>query len=153
MLTQSLQDLYEEDFVLWIDQTAETIRQRDIKNLDWENLLTEIEALGREQRNKVESYLIPIIKHLLLYQYWHSEKDYCRQGWAEEIDNFRIELEILLRSKTLYNHGVSILERSYEKAKRSALRKTGFPPKTFPDQCPYSFAEIINFEFLPDSVD
>ena len=149
--SQALKDLYEKDFVLWIDQTAEQIRQGNINNLDWENLLAEIEALGREQRNKVESYLIQTIKNLLMYQYWQSEKVYCERGWIEEIDNFRIELEILLRSKTLYNYGISILENCYQKAKRSVIKKTGFSARVFPEKCPYTWEEVIDFDFLPES--
>jgi hypothetical protein len=152
MLTQSLQQLkmlYHEDFVLWVDQTSEQIRQGSLENVDWEHLLEEIEDLGREQKNKVESYLIQTIKHLLMYQYWTSEKAYCGQGWADEIDNFRIELEILFKSKTLYNYGASLMDTVYQKAKRAVIRKTGLSPSIFPQECPYSFQEILDFNFLP----
>ena len=70
--------------------------------------MEEVEDLGRAQKNKLESYLRQLLKHLLLYQYWESERDYCEQGWIEEIDNFRAELEILVRSKTFKN------ERDFE---------------------------------------
>ncbi len=152
MLTQSLQQLkmlYDKDFVLWVDKTSEQIRQGNLDNLDWEHLLEEIEDLGREQRNKVESYLIQTVKYLLMYEYWTSQRNYCGKGWADEIDNFRIELEILFKSKTLYNHGESLLDTVYMKAKRAVIRKTGLSSNTFPEQCPYSFQEVIDFDFLP----
>jgi hypothetical protein len=53
---------------------------------------------------KVESYLKQLLKHLLLYQYWESEWDLCQNRWKEEIRNFRDELELRLRSKTLSNY-------------------------------------------------
>jgi hypothetical protein len=70
MQVEELKQLYDQDFVLWIERTTEQIRRGEMKNLDWEHLLTEIEDLGREQRNQVESYLIQTVKHLLMYQYW-----------------------------------------------------------------------------------
>jgi hypothetical protein len=147
-LKQDLEQLYDEDYLLWIDRTAQQIRQRNIDNLDWEHLLEEIEDLGKSQRNAVESYLRQLLKHLLLYQYWIQQRDYCGQGWRDEIDNFRNELEILLRSKTLYNYAVSIFEATYQKARRSAFNKTQLD--IFPSQCPYSLERVLDPEYLPD---
>ena len=49
--------LYEQDYVEWLDVTLQQLQNRDIKHLDWTNLIEEVEALGSEQRHKVESYL------------------------------------------------------------------------------------------------
>jgi hypothetical protein len=148
-LKQGIEKLYEEDFVLWIDETLKHLQSRDEKSLDWEHLLEEIEALGREQRHKVESYLKQLIKHLLLYQYWQSERDYCGNGWKEEIRNFRDELELRLRSKTLYNYLLGRFDSIYSKARKMAIDKTGLPAETFPEDCPYTFEQILNANFLP----
>ena len=102
--TQANYQIYEQDYPEWLDITLNQLQNRDLENLDWEHLIEEITALGNEQRRKVESYLRQLIKHLLLYQYWESEKSYCAKGWIEEIDNFRSELDLLLESKVLYNH-------------------------------------------------
>jgi hypothetical protein len=143
----NLQALYEQDYSLWLDITLKQLQVKDLDNLDWQHLIEEIEALGREQKNKVESYLRQLLKHLLLYHYWEAEKLYCQKGWAEEIDNFRAELEILLRSKTLYNYLVSILEPTYQKARRSAKIKSQLD--SFPETCPYQLEDILNPEWLP----
>jgi len=139
--------LYEQDYVEWLDVTLEQLQNRDIKHLDWKNLIEEVEALGSEQRHKVESYLIQLLKHLLLYQYWESEKLYCAKDWLEEIDNFRNELEILLRSKTLSNYTLSILENSYQRARRSAKIKSDL--NIFPVTCPYSMEQILYSNWFP----
>ncbi|CCI14961.1 conserved hypothetical protein [Microcystis aeruginosa PCC 9806] len=83
-----------------------------------------------------------------MYQYWLTEKGNCGRGLTDEIDNFRLELEILFQSKTLYNYGASRLD-IYDKAKRSVIKKTGLSLDRFPQVCTYTFAEIINFDFLP----
>ncbi len=134
--------LYEEDYVQWLDITLQQLQNGDLNQVDWVNLIEEVEALGREQRHKVESYLIQLLKHLLLYEYWESEKAYCAKGWIDEIDTFRIELEILLRSKTLSNYLISIVENAYQKARRSAKLKSNL--EGLPQNCPYTIQQILD---------
>ena len=105
--------IYEQDYAEWLEITLRHLECRSLENIDWEHLTEEIAALGNEQRHKVESYLRQLIKHLLLYQYWESEKSYFAKGWIEEIDNFRSELDLLLESKLLYNHSIKILGKVY----------------------------------------
>jgi uncharacterized damage-inducible protein DinB len=62
-------DLYEQDYLAWLEETAKQLRQRQTDVLDWEHLEEEIEALGNQQRHKVDSYLLQLLIHLLLYQY------------------------------------------------------------------------------------
>jgi hypothetical protein len=142
-------EIYEQDYPEWLDITLNQLQNRDLKNVDWEHLIEEITALGNEQRHKVESYLRQLIKHLLLYQYWETEKSYCAKGWIEEIDNFRSELDLLLESKVLHNHCAQILDKIYIKARNNAIRKSELSPKIFPETCPYSLMEILNPEWLP----
>ncbi len=145
----SIQSYYESDYVRWLDLTAEQLRQQRIENLDWQHLIEEIEALGNEQRRKVESYLKQLLIHLLLYKYWEQERDYCAQGWENEIDNFRDELEFLLRSKTHYNYCCQNINRVYPKARRRVIKKTNLGAAIFPQQCPFTLEEILNPDYLP----
>jgi hypothetical protein len=147
-LKTELEEIYDEDYALWLEKTAQQLHHKDVNNLDWRHLLEEIEDLGKSQKNAVESYLRQLLKHLLLYQYWTQQRDYCGDGWLDEIDNFRNELQILLRSKTLHNYAASILEATYQKAKRSALNKTKLD--IFPSQCPYTLEQALDIEYLPD---
>ncbi|OBQ32763.1 MAG: hypothetical protein AN487_21760, partial [Anabaena sp. CRKS33] len=141
--TQTNYEIYEQDYPEWLDITLNQLQNRDLENVDWEHLIEEITALGNEQRRKVESYLRQLIKHLLLYQYWETEKSYCGKGWIEEIDNFRSELDLLLESKVLYNHCAKILDKIYIKARNNAIRKSELSPEIFPENCPYSLTEIL----------
>lgn len=146
---QANYDIYEQDYTEWLDITLNQLQNRDLENVDWEHLIEEITALGNEQRRKVESYLLRLLIHLLLYHYWSSEKDWSGRGWEKEIDNFRLELDLLLESKVLYNHCVKILDKIYIKARNNAIRRSELSPEIFPENCPYSLTEIINPEWLP----
>jgi hypothetical protein len=141
--------LYEEDYYLWVETTLKQLDNKDIDNLDWKHLTEEIEALGIEQRRKVESYLKQLLIHLLLYRYWESEKENSQRGWQVEITNFRDELEFSFRSKTLYNYSLKCLDAVYIKARRQVIQKTGLSPEIFPEQCPFTPEEIFNSEYFP----
>ena len=147
--TQANCEIYEQDYPEWLDITLNQLQNRDLENIDWEHLIEEITALGNEQRRKVESYLLRLLIHLLLYNYWKSEKDWSGRGWEKEIDNFRIELDLLLESKVLYNHCEKIIDKIYIKARNNAIRKSQLSPEIFPETCPYSLTEILNPEWLP----
>jgi hypothetical protein len=146
---QTISDLYEEDYYLWLETTCQQLQERDVNRLDWEHLMEEVAALGNEQRRKAESYLRQVLIHLLLYYYWDSQRSYCAKGWENEIGNFRSELEFLLRSKTLYNYCSKQLDVVYEKARKAAIKKTELSPHVFPSNCPFSLSEILDPDYLP----
>lgn len=58
-------NLYETDYLAWIEKTAEQLKQRDFAAVDWESLIEEIEAMGRSERRSLESNLVVILLHLL----------------------------------------------------------------------------------------
>jgi hypothetical protein len=105
--------------------------------------------MGREQKHKVESYLLKLLIHLLVYDYWQTEKEWSGKGWEQEIDNFRLELDLLLESKVLYNHLSSVIDKIYQKARKNALRKSRLSPELLPQTCPYSITQILDPEWLP----
>ncbi|MBE8996292.1 DUF29 domain-containing protein [Microcystis aeruginosa] len=142
-------DLYEQDYLAWLEETAKQLRQRQTDVLDWEHLGEEIEALGNQQRHKVDSYLLQLLIHLLLYQYWPEERERCARGWQDEIGNFRVELELLLESKTLYNYFLTRIAVIYPKAVKRVRQKSQLPAAIFAESCPYSPEQILDSDFLP----
>ncbi|MFN9673468.1 MAG: DUF29 domain-containing protein [Microcystis sp.] len=142
-------DLYEQDYLAWLEETAKQLRQRQTDVLDWEHLVEEIEALGNEQRHKVDSYLLKLLIHLLLYQYWPEERERCAKGWQDEIGNFRVELELLLESKTLYNYFLTRIAVIYPKAVKRVRQKSQLPAAIFAESCPYSPEQILDSDLLP----
>ncbi|WP_257235975.1 DUF29 domain-containing protein [Nostoc sp. 'Peltigera malacea cyanobiont' DB3992] len=115
------QILYKQDYHLWLETTLKQLQERDLEHLDWDHLIEEIEKLGNEQKHKLESYLLQLLKHLLLYQHWSLPE--CKNHWEVEIDNFRVELRKLTKSKNLYNYLLTVLEEVYIDALRQAKKK------------------------------
>jgi len=56
--------LYETDFYGWLQNQADTLRTQNIAALDFENLIEEIEAMGRAERRSLRSRLDVLLMHL-----------------------------------------------------------------------------------------
>ena len=59
------QSLYDQDILLWVEDTIAKLKAHDFANLDLENLIEEIDTLGKSQRNAIRSLLRRLIEHLL----------------------------------------------------------------------------------------
>lgn len=61
--------LCDQDFLQWTQQQAEYLRQGYWAGLDVENLVEELETLGRSEQRELGSYLQVLLMHLLKCQY------------------------------------------------------------------------------------
>ncbi|NCS22612.1 MAG: DUF29 domain-containing protein [Microcystis aeruginosa G11-06] len=143
---QSLSSIYEEDYQQWLDETVLLLKNRQVDSLDYEHLIEELEALGREQKNAVESLVIQIIQHLLFYQYWSSEREDNERHWRGELIGFRTQLELRLTTN-LRNHLSNRLDYLYGKARKMAEVKTDLK---LPSASPYTLADILDEDWLPE---
>lgn len=135
-MTQTLAPtLYEQDFNLWLEDTVTRLKSRDFDNLDMENLIEEIESLGKSDRQKVRSYLRQLLIHLLKRCYVASSQDYYH--WEIEIDNFRTELrDIFLDSPSLKRFALEQLPNCWEDAQKTV--KKFYPQTDIPEAYPFS---------------
>jgi hypothetical protein len=143
---QSLSSIYEEDYQQWLDKTVLLLKNRQVDSLDYEHLIEELEALGREQKNAVESLVIQVIQHLLFYQYWSSQREDNQRHWRVELIGFRTQLELRLTTN-LRNHLSNRLDYLYGKARKMAEVKTDLK---LPSASPYTLADILDEDWLPE---
>lgn len=109
--------LYEEDFYLWLKTTAEQLKKGQFAEVDLDNLIEEIESMGRSERHASKSLLTRLLEHLLKLTYWQSEKDCHGNHGHGEINNFRAEIPDLLEdSPSLKPYLREIFEPSYHTA-------------------------------------
>ena len=104
-MTQVVNSLYEQDILLWVEETVAKLRAHDFENLDLDNLIEEVESLGISQKKELISRLITLIEHLLKRLYVDIPYDF--NGWERTIRNQRNELQVLLKQvpslKTRWN--------------------------------------------------
>ncbi|AFZ26658.1 protein of unknown function DUF29 [Cylindrospermum stagnale PCC 7417] len=147
-LTTDSQNLYEVDYLQWLETTVEKLRSQEYSTVDWGNLIEEIEDMGRSEKRSLESNLIVIILHLLK---WHFQPDNRSGSWEGSIIEHRRRVKKLLNeSPSLKPYLESIFVESYTEAVKQSKAETRLPLENFPIECPYTLANVIDDEFLPE---
>jgi hypothetical protein len=144
-------DLYEDDFALWAERQATILRARRFEELDLENLIEEVEDLGRRERDTVESYVETVLEHLLKLEL--SKADRPRGGWLVTVDKQRVKLARKLTT-TLRNHLETELPALYAGLRRPVARqleKDGMSLDALPSACPYTLDQILDPDWYPAS--
>ncbi|MCC5644137.1 DUF29 domain-containing protein [Nostoc sp. CHAB 5824] len=133
-MTQSpVKTLYITDFVLWIEQTVNSLKSQDYSNVDWKNLIEEIEGLGRRDRRELESRLTTLFEHALKRNYVNLPE--CYGGWEATISRTQQELSCILRdSPSLRNYSLTICNECYQNAHKNMSKE--YETK-FLDNCPF----------------
>ncbi|ELR98672.1 DUF29 domain-containing protein [Gloeocapsa sp. PCC 73106] len=145
-----LTTIYETDYLQWVEAMITLLKNRQLSLLDYEHLIEELEELGRREKSTVKSLLLQIIIHLLLLEYWESEKENNQNHWSAEIITFRVQLEDKLTTN-LENYLGAELEQIYANARLIAQKKTGI--NYLPEKCPYTLVELLNKTWFPVTLD
>ncbi|HBB31792.1 MAG TPA: DUF29 domain-containing protein [Cyanobacteria bacterium UBA8803] len=142
------QSLYETDYLKWIETTVEKLRGQDYSTIDWENLIEEINDMGRSERRSLESNLTVILIHLLKWQY---QPEFSSGSWKGSITEHRRRIRKALKdSPSLEPYLEEILAECYLDAVEQATAETGLPVERFPQECPYTSGEALDANFLPE---
>ncbi|ATW30604.1 hypothetical protein BJP41_00785 [Candidatus Williamhamiltonella defendens] len=140
--------LYDDDFYGWSQEQANLLRTKRFNELDTENLLEEIEAMGRSERRELESRLEKLLSHLLKWQYQPSRRG---KSWLLTIKEQRRKfVDCLNENPSLRNKKEERLIIVYQYARLSAEKETNLSESVFPDQCPWTFDQIMDNEFFPE---
>lgn len=128
---QNVSSLYEQDILLWSEDTVDKLKARDFDHLDIEHLIEEIEVLGISQKKELISRLVVLLEHLLKRVYVNLPNDY--NSWERTICTQRGELEVLLDVVPSLS---SRWELSFDKAWKIALKNVckEYPQITFPTE-------------------
>lgn len=148
LVSSNLSLLYEQDYYLWLVETAKRLQAGQLSDLDLANLVEEIEAMGRSEKRAVESNLEILLMHLLKYQYQSQKRT---NSWKYTIREHRNRLEKSFKySPSLKPFLEEVLPECYAKAIALAADETGLRRDTFPPHCPFTASEILDSEYLPN---
>jgi ribosomal protein L29 len=138
--------LYEKDLNLWVEQTVQLLHQRRFDELDVENLIDEIESIGKRDKRELRSRLIVLLTHLLKYQYQPEQRS---KSWLNTIREQRRQIALLLTdSPSLKPYLDEVLAECYANSRMDAADETDLPLDTFPVDCPFVLEECLNSDFL-----
>jgi len=143
--------LYDDDIVTWAEQQAAALRELAAKPelsnaVDWENLIEEVECLGRSEWGGVASHIRNALAHIL--------KGFCdsgslsRNAWSIETGNFldeaRSDYRPSMREKIDLN---DIWRKAFRNASRELTTYKRRIPPGVPENCPFTLEQILAEDF------
>ena len=139
---------YEQDFYGWTQEQAALLKAGRLSDLDIDNLIEEVETMGRSEKRELESRLTVLLLHLLKWQYQEVRRG---RSWKLSIEEQRIQFCKTLKENPGLKPALDeITEDAYKLATIQASRETKISKNVFPQKCPWSIAEIMDDNFYPE---
>jgi hypothetical protein len=133
---------YERDLYSWAVEQAALLRAGRLAEVDALNLAEEIDDVGNEQYDKLESALRLILLHLLK---WDRQPERRSRSWQLSIAvQRRHVLRVLRKNPGLKAVVDEAVTEAYEIARLEAAAQTLLEEDIFPVECPYSWNEIMD---------
>ena len=134
---------YETDETAWLEQMSKLINERRYGELDYKHLGEFLLDMAKRDRREVFSRLTALLTHLLK---WEHQPRRRSRSWESTIRTQRYDLQDLLESRTLEHHALEMLPKAYARAIKQAATETGLAQQRFPQECPYTLAELLSEE-------
>jgi hypothetical protein len=148
MTTSTRSTSYDSDFYAWTQEQAKLLRQGQIKGLDLENLAEEIESLGKRDFRAFVSAIRLLTQHLLKWQYQPKKRS---NSWLATIDEQRFQIALLLKDNPSFKARLGeALTAGYRQGRRDAAREIEQSLSMLPEQCLYTWDQLIEEDWLPD---
>jgi len=147
---RATETLYNQDYYLWLKTTINQLRANQFSQVDLENLLEELETMGRSEKHKIENLLVKLFEHLLKLQFWQGERERNQGHWKGEIMAFRRQINQQLKSSpSLKPYILEIFDECYEDARKEASARSQLPLETFPVIPIGSLEQILDENWFP----
>jgi ribosomal protein L29 len=142
--------LYERDFNLWIEEQARLLKESRFDLLDLENVIEELESMGRSQKTSLKSHFGNLLMHLMKYR---SQPEQRSSSWRGSIREARKQIAFLLEdspSLVPFLASYAAMAKVYKSAIIQAADETGLPASTFPPELPFTLEEMLDEDFWPE---
>ena len=141
--------LYDTDLLAWSREQAERLRcvaaGERVNDVDWANVIEEIESVGRSDMKAVRSLFTNAIAHALKIVAWPD--DWAVRHWQVEAGDFlfqgRERFEPSMRQ-------LFVLDRLYEGALHEVAKaslKHRAPSLPIPDAAPFTLDDLLRADF------
>lgn len=141
-------NIYDSDFYTWTEKQTNLLRMGRLAELDVAGLIEEIEGMSASERRELKNRLQVLLAYLLK---WRFEPQRQSKSWKLTIKAQRIGVrQCLQENPGLKSKRETIFAAAYELAKVYAAAETGLDETIFPNDCPWSFEQIMQDGFLPE---
>jgi len=129
------------DLYSWAVEQAALLRAGRLAEVDALNLAEEIDDVGNEQYDKLESAIRVILLHLLKWD--HQPKRRSRSWWLSiQVQRNKVG-KVLRKNPGLKPHIDEAVAESYADARLQAAVQMHLDEENIPLRCPYSWNEIM----------
>jgi hypothetical protein len=139
-----MSDPYQSDVLVWSEHQAELLRrlaagERVNDQVDWGNVVEEIESVGNEQVHAVASLLMQAIAHRLKAMGWPDALDAAngqadaRRFAIDAADRFSPSMRQRLDLARIFRRALRVLPEHMD----------GKPPLALPAECPWSLEDLL----------
>lgn len=133
---------YDRDFYAWIQNQAVLLKERRFDALDVENLIEELETMGRQERKELVSRLRVLIAHWLK---WHYQPEGRSPSWRATIREQQLQIDRLIaQSPSLKAFLPEAFNIGYELGLLLAIQETNLEETTFPEEPPFDLEAILS---------
>lgn len=139
-------DLYDTDVFEWSERQGALLRRvaagERVNNadLDWPNIVEEIESVGQSQVDAVESFLFQAFVHDLKAAAWPLVRDV--PGWQGEARGFRAQARRKYRASMRQKIDVAGIYADALQALPDSM--DGQAPLPVPQECPVTLDELLS---------
>lgn len=140
---------YETDFFGWIQQQASLLRAGRLLEVDRDNLLEELETMGRSETRELESRMTVLIMYLLK---WQFRANLQGKSWLLTIKNQRKAIAKVLKdspSLARFLQDEAWLQAIWADAVDDAVIETGYTEDMFPATPIWEVSQILDESFFP----
>lgn len=139
--------LYETDFYAWTQEQSRLLQAGAWEQLDRDNLIEEIESLGRQQRRELRNRLAILLGHLLKWEYQPERRS---RSWLATLRVQRRDIASLLKENpSLKPYLEEAIVEGYANGRDLAMGETELAAATFPVGCPYGLEQVLDLGFYP----
>ena len=132
---------YADDYAAWVGHQVALLKARRTDELDFENLIDEVESLASSVYREFVRAIRLVLLHMLK---WDHQPARRTRSWQISIAVHRNDVGDLLTDnpsfKSKQDRAVAV---AYRRARLEASGETDLPLKTFPENCPYEWGAII----------
>jgi hypothetical protein len=132
---------YERDLYSWAVEQAALLRTGRISEADALNIAEELDDVGNEQYDKLESALRLILQHLLKWD--HQPERRSRSWWGTIIIQRNHVEKVLRKNPGLKPRVDEAVSEAYRDARIEAAVETQLRDDLFPQECPYGWTDIM----------
>jgi hypothetical protein len=140
--------LYERDFHAWTAEQANLLREGRADEADLANIAEEIDSMGRTEKRELSNRIAVLLLHLIK---WRFQPALRGRSWRATVAGQRVDIEDLLEDNPSLRSSLhQYIGHAWRRALIEAERETGLDKSSFPQDCPWDPARILDDAFWPE---